>query len=97
MIFLAVGVLYGLLRMSLVRYQLRRGYSRNPALREPVSFSFAADRLRGHGAADRHEVRWTSCAARYGCARTGCCSTPPKQAVSTWICGNCRPLPRQTT
>jgi hypothetical protein len=58
MIFLAVGVLYGLLRMSLVRYQLRRGYSRNPALREPVSFSFAADRLRGHGAADRHEVRW---------------------------------------
>jgi hypothetical protein len=58
LIFLAVGVLYSLLRMSLVRYQLRRGYSRNPVLREPVSFSFAADRLRGHGAAGRYEVRW---------------------------------------
>jgi len=57
-IFLAVGVLYGLLHGGLVRYQLRRGYSRNPALREPISFTFDADGLRDDSATGRCEVRW---------------------------------------
>jgi len=56
--FLGVGVLYGLLRTSLVRYQLRRGYSRNSALREPISFSFDANMLRGHGATGRFGISW---------------------------------------
>ncbi|HLK96941.1 MAG TPA: hypothetical protein VK364_04170, partial [Hymenobacter sp.] len=57
--FLGVGVLYGLLRTSLVRYQLRRGYSRNAALRDPISFVFDANMLRGHGATGRFEIPWS--------------------------------------
>lgn len=55
---LAVGVLYGLLRMQLVRYQLRRGYDKNTVLRVPVDFTFDAEMLRGQSTDGRFEARW---------------------------------------
>ncbi|MDF7810359.1 hypothetical protein [Hymenobacter sp. YC55] len=58
--FLAVGVLYGLFRMSLVRYQLRRGYERNAVLRAPTDFTFDVEFLRGQTSNGRFEARWTT-------------------------------------
>ncbi|MBO0360048.1 hypothetical protein J0X19_18960 [Hymenobacter sp. BT186] len=55
---LAVGVLYGLFRMQLVRYQLRRGYAKNTVLQVPVAFTFDAEMLRGQSTDGRFEVRW---------------------------------------
>jgi hypothetical protein len=55
---LAVGVLYSLLRMQLVRYQLRRGYDKNTVLRVPVDFTFDIEMLRGQSTDSRFEVRW---------------------------------------
>ncbi len=55
---LAVGVLYGLFRMQLVRYQLRRGYVKNTALHIPVDFSFDAEMLRSQSTDGCFEARW---------------------------------------
>ncbi|MBD2715578.1 hypothetical protein KBK19_11070 [Microvirga sp. STR05] len=55
---LAVGLLYGLLRMVLVRYQLRRGFAKNPANQQPIDFAFDTDRLRGSSSAGTFAVRW---------------------------------------
>lgn len=57
-VLLAVGVLYALLRMALVRYQLRRGYMRNTGLHTPISFELDAEQLRGRSADGHFEVRW---------------------------------------
>ena len=59
-VFLAVGVLYGLLRMGLVRYQLRRGYANNAVLRAPTDFTFDAEMLRGQSANGRFKARWST-------------------------------------
>lgn len=58
--FLTVGVLYGLFRMSLVRYQLRRGYAKNPVLRAPTDFTFDTEMLRGQSPNTRFETRWNT-------------------------------------
>ena len=55
---LAVGLLYGLLRMALVRYQLRRGFAKNPASQEPIDFAFDTDQLRGSSSGGSFAVRW---------------------------------------
>ncbi|WP_156108984.1 hypothetical protein [Hymenobacter sp. APR13] len=57
-VFLAVAVLYALVRMQLVRYQLRRGYARNTGLHAPISFELDAERLRGRSADGHFEARW---------------------------------------
>ena len=57
-VFLAVAVLYALVRMQLVRYQLRRGYARNTGLHTPISFELDAEQLRGRSADGHFEVRW---------------------------------------
>lgn len=58
LVMLAVGLLYGLLRMALVRYQLRRGFAKNPANQQPIDFAFDADRLRGSSSSGSFKVRW---------------------------------------
>ncbi|SHL47852.1 hypothetical protein SAMN02746009_02806 [Hymenobacter psychrotolerans DSM 18569] len=55
---LAVGLLYGLLRAGLVRYQLRRGFARNPVAQQPIDFALDADQLRGNSASGSFGVRW---------------------------------------
>ncbi|GGG36659.1 hypothetical protein [Hymenobacter glacieicola] len=45
--FLTVAGLYAAFRLALVRYQLRRGYSRNPAAQEPVDFTLSLAEVRG--------------------------------------------------
>lgn len=57
-VFLVVGVLYGLFRLKLVRYQLRRAYAKNPVAQEAVDFVLNADRLCGNSTSGRFEVRW---------------------------------------
>lgn len=57
-VFLAVAVLYALVRMQLVRYQLQRGYVRNTGLHAPISFEMDAEHLRGRSANGHFEVRW---------------------------------------
>lgn len=57
-VFLAVAVLYALVRMQLVRYQLRRGYARNTGLHTPISFELDAEQLRGRSANGHFAVRW---------------------------------------
>ncbi len=57
-VFLAVAVLYALVRMQLVRYQLRRGYARNTGLHTPISFELDSEQLRGRSADGHFEVRW---------------------------------------
>jgi len=55
---LAVGALYAFFRVQLVRYQLRRGYSKNTGLRVPTDFTFDTEMLRGQSADGRFEARW---------------------------------------
>jgi hypothetical protein len=55
---LAMGILYALVRMAIVRYELRRGYVKNTGLRVPVDFSFDAEMLRGRSTDGRFEGRW---------------------------------------
>ncbi len=57
-VFLTVGVLYGLFRLSLTRYQLRRGYVKNAVLRAPTNFTFDAEKLRGENPNGHFEARW---------------------------------------
>ena len=57
-VFLVVGVLYGLFRLGLVRYQLRRGYVKNTGLHHPIDFTFTAETLRGNSADGHFEARW---------------------------------------
>lgn len=56
--FLGMAVVYALVRMQLVRYQLRRGYAKNVAVHAPIDFAFDADGLRGTSEAGRFEGRW---------------------------------------
>lgn len=58
LIFLAIGIVYGLARRQLVRYQLRRAYAQNPAAQGPIDFELNANGLRGNGPAGRFESRW---------------------------------------
>ncbi len=56
---LVVGLLYGLLRMQLVRYQLRRGYAKNTGLREPTNFTFDTQMLWGQSTNSHFEAPWS--------------------------------------
>jgi hypothetical protein len=57
LVFLMVGIAYGLFRVWLVRYQLRSGYSRNTGLHHPTDFTFDLDKLKGHGPHGRFEAK----------------------------------------
>ncbi|WP_375434754.1 hypothetical protein [uncultured Hymenobacter sp.] len=59
-LFLGLGALYGLFRLRLVRYQLRRGYAKNVVLHAPTDFTFDAEMLRGHTDNSRFEARWSA-------------------------------------
>jgi hypothetical protein len=56
--FLLVGVLYALIRMAIVRYELRRGYAKNTGLRVPTDFTFDSEMLRGQSPDGRFETHW---------------------------------------
>lgn len=58
LLFLGVAVAYAALRVGLVRYQLRRGYARNPAAQAPADYTLAADALRGQSADGRFATPW---------------------------------------
>ena len=45
--FLAVGLLYALLRSWLVRWMLRRGYQKNTVLKEPIDFTLTNAEILG--------------------------------------------------
>jgi hypothetical protein len=45
--FLAVGLLYALLRTWFVRWMLRRGYRKNTVLKEPVDFTLTSEEIKG--------------------------------------------------
>ena len=55
---LGVGVLYGVGRDALTRYFLRRGYTQNAALHQPVDYELATDGLRSRTAAGRYLAPW---------------------------------------
>ncbi len=57
-VLLAVALFYALVRMQLVRYQLRRGYAQNVAVHTPIHFELDADGLRGASELGRFEARW---------------------------------------
>lgn len=57
--FLAVAVLYGLLRMALVRYQLRRGYARNTALQHPIDFTLTDTEITGRSSLGQFSGQWS--------------------------------------
>lgn len=58
LLFLAVAVLYGLLRFGLVRYQLRRGYARNKALQQPIDFTLSNTEIIGRSALGQFAGKW---------------------------------------
>ncbi|RSK42422.1 hypothetical protein [Hymenobacter perfusus] len=58
LVFLAVAVLYALFRAGLVRYQLRRGYAKNPTLQQPVEFTLTATEIIGRSALGQFSGKW---------------------------------------
>jgi hypothetical protein len=40
-VFLLVAILYAGVRMAVVRYELRRGYTKNTGLHQPITFTLA--------------------------------------------------------
>jgi hypothetical protein len=58
--FLAVGVLYALLRAWLVRWMLRRGYAKNTALQQPVDFTLTPDEIKLQSGLGQFSGRWAS-------------------------------------
>ncbi|RFP65200.1 hypothetical protein D0N36_10060 [Hymenobacter lapidiphilus] len=58
LVFLGVGVAYGLLRLALVRWQLRRGYQRQQALQQPVDFTLTATEIIGRSALGKFPGQW---------------------------------------
>lgn len=57
--FLAVGLLYALLRPWLVRRMLRQGYAKNTVLQEPVDYTLSADEIRGRSGLGQFSGKWT--------------------------------------
>ena len=56
--FLAVAILYGLFRFSLVRYQLRRGYARNTAAQHPTDFTLTDSEIIGRSEVGQFSGHW---------------------------------------
>lgn len=59
-VFLLVAILYAGVRMAIVRYELRRGYTKNTGLHQPITFTFGADTLSGNSASGHFEARWNT-------------------------------------
>ncbi|WP_045690183.1 hypothetical protein [Hymenobacter sp. AT01-02] len=59
LIFLAVAVLYALLRFGLVRYQLRRGYARNTAAHQPTDFTLTDTEISGRNTLGQFSGKWS--------------------------------------
>jgi len=59
LVFLAVAVAYALLRFGLVRYQLRRGYAKNPTLQQPVEFTLTDTEIIGRSALGQFSGKWS--------------------------------------
>ncbi|MBT2556561.1 hypothetical protein J7E24_02080 [Hymenobacter sp. ISL-91] len=57
-VFLGVGVAYGLLRLALVRWQLRRGYQRQPALQHPIDFTLTDTEIIGRSVLGQFSGQW---------------------------------------
>jgi hypothetical protein len=58
--FLAVGVLYALLRAWLVRWMLRKGYAKNTVLQEPIDFTLSPDEILGRSGLGQFTGKWTN-------------------------------------
>ena len=58
LVFLGVGVAYGLLRFGLVRWQLRRGYQRQAALQQPIDFTLTDTEIIGRSVLGRFSGQW---------------------------------------
>ncbi|TGE08086.1 hypothetical protein [Hymenobacter fodinae] len=59
-VFLLVGLLYALLRPVLVRWTLRRGYSKNAVLNEPVDFILTTDEIIGRSELGQFSGKWAT-------------------------------------
>ncbi|NVO86515.1 hypothetical protein [Hymenobacter terrestris] len=58
LMFLGVGLAYGVLRLVLVRWQLRRGYLRQQALQHPVDFTLGATEIIGRSTLGKFSGQW---------------------------------------
>ncbi|NVO30449.1 hypothetical protein [Hymenobacter lapidiphilus] len=58
LVFLGVGVAYGVLRLALVRWQLRRGYARQTVLQQPLDFTLTTTEIIGRGAMGQFPGQW---------------------------------------
>ncbi|OWP63226.1 hypothetical protein CDA63_10250 [Hymenobacter amundsenii] len=57
-IFLGVAVLYGLSRAALMRWQLRRGYTRNAGLQQPLDFRLTNSEIIGRSPQGQFSSKW---------------------------------------